>query len=116
MTFFEAVEYARKTGKQVKSNACPVLVEWRDGCLMWAGTGHAVSVKQSLLDATWSIAEPMYTFSEAYAMMKQGKPMRSIDGGHAIYCDGSVWKVASNVWVNVTFTPEQIEGKWVEAD
>lgn len=113
MTFFEAVEYARR-GKQIKLNSCPVLIEWRDECLVWSGTGQPVSVKQSVLDATWSVVEPKYTFSEAYAMMKQGKKMKSVQN-RVLYLAGD-WCQQGSVYSTVAFLPEEIEGNWVEVE
>lgn len=113
MTFFEAVEYARK-GKKIKLNSCAVFMEWRDDCLVWSGSCHPVTIKQSILDATWSVAKPKYTFSEAYAMMKQGRKMKSVQN-RVLYIAGE-WCEQGNVYRTVAFLPEEIEGKWVEVE
>ena len=60
MTFFEAIELARKTGKKVKTDNAYV-AGWIGGFFLWVPTGEAVRIDDWVMNAEWSVAHEVAT-------------------------------------------------------
>ncbi len=88
MKFWEAVEIARTTGKEIRCLATRQVAEWsyEQNRLGWnyGSGGGLVFVKSDIIDSEWEVIEPPlpeYSFAEAFAMMKQEKWMKALSTG-----------------------------------
>jgi len=80
MTFFEAIEVARRGSKVKRDDSTGDVVIWKDGYLA-NERGHSVEINQWNMDHAWQIVpDPpkTYTFMEALEMMKQGRVMQPV--------------------------------------
>lgn len=104
MKFFEAVEIARKTGKKIGTKLYEHygnVSEWRGGTLVWENSSQFVFIDENVIDADWQVIEPppkLYTFAEAYEMMKAGK-----------------WMIATSTKVMYTMANGVIEYKYSDS-
>lgn len=131
MTFWEAIEEARK-GKKIcfRSNSLWDAV-WKDLRLVWAFNNSNVEIHQQYLDGNWSVVEgppKLYSFAEAYKMMKAGKWMIPVNLANSTSWGWATRMRSNGQWewrkdgTGITrhrdgsFCQEQIDSQWQEAN
>lgn len=125
MRFWEAIEEARK-GKKIVRNGEIQQVGWSALGLRWLYNNDPVSLCPYNVESEWSVVEDppkLYSFHEAYAMMKAGKWMRTTTNSMLYKRDHH-----DNWWFKnglrerpemihsiAIFSPEHVDSQWQEA-
>lgn len=125
MNIYEAA-LAAKAGKIVKHTDSKgfVLEAYWDGYnLQWTAIRSTVAVRESTLNGWYIVEEPPkeYTFVEAYAMIQDGKKMKSCASGKIFQKNPFPYTVASYGMPHQTMLIEELcngelVGKWIEVN